>query len=1037
MAPISWENSAIVNFKGQHAKDSAANQVQIRVAQMATAETGVKDHAALNFYYEKSDAPLAEGATPLLRIQHGTTDDTTGDVTQAKKVQFDGQDVVIDSEGTATMVADARPASLLMDGVDITGNRSAGGTEVFSLDVDGGASNSSLTLGPASASVQLRETDSTSADVVVREASKERASLLSKASEGALVLYSGSADGAQTAAAAADKVVLRNKSGENVLTAFSSTVVNSSGKVPTAALAETSGSAVDWSSYNPTVNNMTVAGDLTVQGTTTTIDATNLVVEDPVIKLGEGSATLTSNDSKDRALVMKSFTDAGKNIALVARTKASGTIDTLEVAHTVDDSLSAIGGTLAKIKVANMTDSDGSDLLDGLNKIPFSRLENEPALLNGNSAEDFAIAAATASSLSVGTVGNAGSAVVISDALEPSVDNSKALGSSSKRWSDIRAVAGTIESVTTGALSISSGGTVLPAVANNVDLGSDAKRFKQLNAMTVDASTSVSTAAVHAGTIDNSGASISVGDSLLPDVDGALALGSSSKRWSDIRASAATIGNISATTVGAGSVHNSGASISVGDSLVPDADGSLALGTASARWSDVQATQATLPTLVTSSVSNSGSSISVGDSLVPGSGSVALGTSSQKWADVQASAAAVDSLTASSIANGGSSISLGDSLVPSGSVALGSSSNKWSDMQASAATIDSLQASSIAVDGSISVSGKNASFIKHRGIFASSLLISGGFANGDPSKYLLLGRFARNPMLAGGALYATSNIAAEVTIYNKRFYHKFFVLGSASTNTPASIEYICGSGDTLTSLKVRMISPTGSGTSSDEDDYLLVQFQGTSYGYDTYVDVHAIQTDFEFADASEVSGYQSIKAVSTVATPRALDNTNFGDGVEIDTAGTITYGNANRYNKEINTLEVIGMDESTYRPKTNNTVDLGSSTRRFKNLYAYNVDATSSVTVTSDERHKEEIQPLARPENVLQVRAKQFVYKEDSTKRKRAGFIAQEVETVMPEAVMERDGRKALDPVAVVAYLWNEVADLNEQVQELKKRKIC
>ena len=46
--------------------------------------------------------------------------------------------------------------------------------------------------------------------------------------------------------------------------------------------------------YIPSTNSLTVGGNLTVSGTTTTISTTNLVVEDPLIKLANGNKLLYS-----------------------------------------------------------------------------------------------------------------------------------------------------------------------------------------------------------------------------------------------------------------------------------------------------------------------------------------------------------------------------------------------------------------------------------------------------------------------------------------------------------------------------------------------------------------------------------------------------------------------------------------------------------------------------------------------------------------------------------------------------------------------
>jgi len=63
-----------------------------------------------------------------------------------------------------------------------------------------------------------------------------------------------------------------------------------------------------------------------------------------------------------------------------------------------------------------------------------------------------------------------------------------------------------------------------------------------------------------------------------------------------------------------------------------------------------------------------------------------------------------------------------------------------------------------------------------------------------------------------------------------------------------------------------------------------------------------------------------------------------------------------------------------------------------------------------------------------QLQALQFRYKEefDSDQRLRAGFSAQQVQTVIPEAVVEMDGYLALDMNVLKAYVRQAKKDLKK-----------
>ena len=64
-----------------------------------------------------------------------------------------------------------------------------------------------------------------------------------------------------------------------------------------------------------TVGNITIAGNLVVQGTTTSIDTTVTRVEDPIFELGggEAGAALTNNDGKERGILMHYYDGAVKD----------------------------------------------------------------------------------------------------------------------------------------------------------------------------------------------------------------------------------------------------------------------------------------------------------------------------------------------------------------------------------------------------------------------------------------------------------------------------------------------------------------------------------------------------------------------------------------------------------------------------------------------------------------------------------------------------------------------------------------------------
>lgn len=87
----------------------------------------------------------------------------------------------------------------------------------------------------------------------------------------------------------------------------------------------------------------------------------------------------------------------------------------------------------------------------------------------------------------------------------------------------------------------------------------------------------------------------------------------------------------------------------------------------------------------------------------------------------------------------------------------------------------------------------------------------------------------------------------------------------------------------------------------------------------------------------------------------------------------------------------------------------------------------------SDERVKDNIEPIEDSlEKLNRISGKTYNYTEevsDTPEHKRAGVIAQDVEKVLPEAVIEKDSIKHVDYNAVLALVVNAVNELARKVE--------
>ena len=118
----------------------------------------------------------------------------------------------------------------------------------------------------------------------------------------------------------------------------------------------------------------------------------------------------------------------------------------------------------------------------------------------------------------------------------------------------------------------------------------------------------------------------------------------------------------------------------------------------------------------------------------------------------------------------------------------------------------------------------------------------------------------------------------------------------------------------------------------------------------------------------------------------------------------------------------------------NNTTNGTSGTRFCAGIVANPSTGTLSATVltaTSDARVKEIIEEV-RDVDFSQLHTYRYTFKSDKTKTERVGLLAQEVQQVIPEAVIDNNGTYALDYNAVVSALVAKINQLEERITQLE-----
>ena len=107
------------------------------------------------------------------------------------------------------------------------------------------------------------------------------------------------------------------------------------------------------------------------------------------------------------------------------------------------------------------------------------------------------------------------------------------------------------------------------------------------------------------------------------------------------------------------------------------------------------------------------------------------------------------------------------------------------------------------------------------------------------------------------------------------------------------------------------------------------------------------------------------------------------------------------------------------------------------------IDASGDIVAfsTSDERLKENIQPIGDAlDKVNQISGNEYNWKEEfenihGFKGNDVGVIAQEIEKVLPQAVIDREsGYKAVNYEKIVPLLIEAIKELSLKVKELENK---
>jgi len=138
------------------------------------------------------------------------------------------------------------------------------------------------------------------------------------------------------------------------------------------------------------------------------------------------------------------------------------------------------------------------------------------------------------------------------------------------------------------------------------------------------------------------------------------------------------------------------------------------------------------------------------------------------------------------------------------------------------------------------------------------------------------------------------------------------------------------------------------------------------------------------------------------------------------------------------TTPVVDMNTTFFRPSTDNATQLGQSTFRWTTIYA-----TNGTINTSDRRDKTAIQPINYGlSTVMQLQPVSYQWKDAPQQGTKLGFIAQDVQGVVPEVVVDKevrenpDGSSSIVPAERLGIYYSDlipvlVKAIQEQQQQI------
>ena len=182
-------------------------------------------------------------------------------------------------------------------------------------------------------------------------------------------------------------------------------------------------------------------------------------------------------------------------------------------------------------------------------------------------------------------------------------------------------------------------------------------------------------------------------------------------------------------------------------------------------------------------------------------------------------------------------------------------------------------------------------------------------------------------------------------------------------------------------------------------------------------------------------------AIGVFTTASGDNSTAMGANTTASDYGSLVIGQHNSSGSSVtNSATVFNSANTAF--VIGNGVDGSNTSDAFKVLF--NGDATvgndltvsGDVVINSDMRLKANILSLGSTlYKLLQIDGKTYTMKRDATKKQKIGLLAQDIEKVFPELVVENKGIKSVNYQGLVPVLINALKEQQSEIDALKKQE--